>query len=921
MVMPSPLLETKLYAPGLRRGLVSRPRLTERLERGIESKLTLISAPAGFGKTTLLAEWLAAAPAGGRPVAWLSLDPGDNQPASFWAYLITALQTAAPGAGADALSLLQGPQPPPIETILATLLNELGAVPGDIVLVLNDYHVVDAPDVHDGMAFLLEHLPPLLHLVITTRADPALPLARLRARGELVEIRAADLRFTPDEAAAYLNESMGLDLDAPDVAALEGRTEGWIAALQLAALSIQGRDDVAGFIAGFAGDDRYIVDYLVEEVLHRQPEHVRGFLLRTSILERLSGPLCDAVSGQAGGKAMLEALDRGNLFLVPLDDRRRWYRYHQLFADVLQARLLDEQPELAPELHRRASDWYERNGERSEAIRHAMAGNDLERAADLIERAIPAMRSGRQDWSMLGWLEALPDELIALRPVLSVHYAGELLDRGQLEGAEAHLLDAERWLATTAEGDQGPAAGSAGPVVADEAEFRRLPGAIAIYRTAQAHLSGDAAGTIARAQQALELIDGDDHLGRGSAAGLLALAYWSRGALDAAHRSWADAMAGLQKAGHLADAVGCAIALADIRIAQGRHREAMSTYERGLRIATEHGALPVRGAADMHVGMSERFRERNDLDAAMQHLRASTELGEHASGRQNPYRWRVAMARIREAEGALDEALDLLDEAERVYVGDFYPMVRPIHALKARIWVAQRRLGEAMAWARDRSLSVKDDLDYVREFEHVTLARLHLAEARRVGDRHSLPPAMALLERLRQAADAGGRMGSVIEILVLQAIAYQLRGDVAAALEPLGSALMLAEPEVYARVFLDEGPSLAALLEAGMKRGIAPTYARELLTAFGPDKDRAPTRQDLIEPLSDRELEVLRLLTTDLDGPGIARELVVSLSTIRSHTKAIYSKLGANSRRAAVRRGEELGLLSGRDSRPQNRDA
>ncbi len=385
--MASPLLDTKLYVPRLRRGLVARPRLSERLDGGAESKLTLISAPAGFGKTTLLAEWLAAIPAGARSTGWLSLDPGDNQPATFWTYLIAALQTTAPGLGTGALSLLQSPQPPPIEAVLAMLLNDLAAVPGDIVLVLNDYHVIDAPDITDGMVFLLEHLPPQVHLVIATRADPALPLARLRAQGELVEIRAADLRFTPEEAATYLNEVMGLDLGAKDVAALEGRTEGWIAALQLAALSMQGRDDVAGFIAGFSGDDRYIVDYLVEEVLHRQPEAVRSFLLETSILGPLSGPLCDAVTGHDGGKAMLESLDRGNLFLVPLDDRRWWYRYHQLFADVLRARLMDERPELVPELHRRACEWYVEHGDRSEAISHAMAAGDFARAADLIELA------------------------------------------------------------------------------------------------------------------------------------------------------------------------------------------------------------------------------------------------------------------------------------------------------------------------------------------------------------------------------------------------------------------------------------------------------------------------------------------------------------------------------------------------------
>ena len=370
------LLETKLYLPRPRSQLVVRPRLSDRLNRTIESKLTLVSAPAGFGKTTLLSAWLAAGPADGRSVAWLSLDRGDSQPDSFWTYLVAALRTVDGAIGARALSLLREPQPPPIETILTTLLNELGASPNDLVLVLDDFHLIDAHGIQDGMAFLLEHLPPQVHLVITTRADPALPLARLRARGELVEIRAADLRFTPDEAAVYLNETMGLDLTVADVAALEGRTEGWIAALQLAALSIQGRDDAAGFIANFAGDDRYIVDYLVEEVLHRQPEQVRSFLLETSILTSMTGPLCDAVTGQVGGKAMLETLDRGNLFLVPLDGRRRWYRYHHLFADVLRARLLEERTGRVPALHRRACEWYEEHGDRSEAIRHAIAGGD-----------------------------------------------------------------------------------------------------------------------------------------------------------------------------------------------------------------------------------------------------------------------------------------------------------------------------------------------------------------------------------------------------------------------------------------------------------------------------------------------------------------------------------------------------------------
>ncbi len=404
--MPTALLETKLYVPRPRRGLVLRPRLSERLDRGAASKLVLVSAPAGFGKTTLLGEWLAAGPAapgGERLAAWLSLDRGDNDPGSFWAYVIAALRAVAPGVGEGALAFLRAPQPPAIEAVLTALLNDLAAVAGEIVLVLDDYHVIDGREVRDGMAFLVDHVPPGLHVVIASRADPVLPLARLRARGELAEIRAAELRFTAAEAAAYLNGMMGLELTARDVAALESRTEGWIAALQLAALSMQGRDDVAGFISGFAGDDRYVVDYLAEEVLARQSGRVQAFLLATCILGRLSGPLCDAVTGQGGGKAMLEALDRGNLFLVPLDDRRRWYRYHHLFADVLQARLLDEQPGQVPELHRRASAWYEQNGDRSEAVRHALAAGDFGRAADLVELAIPAIRRpGRRPSSVAG---------------------------------------------------------------------------------------------------------------------------------------------------------------------------------------------------------------------------------------------------------------------------------------------------------------------------------------------------------------------------------------------------------------------------------------------------------------------------------------------------------------------------------------
>jgi LuxR family transcriptional regulator, maltose regulon positive regulatory protein len=912
-VVPAPLLQTKFYVPRSRHGLVPRPRLSGRLDSGAASRLTLVSAPAGFGKTTLLAQWLAAGPAGPggeRAVAWLSLDRGDNDPASLWSYVIAALRTAVPGVGESALALLRASRPPPIQTVLTVLLNDLGAVAGQIVLVLDDYHVIDAREVQEEMAFLLDHLPAGLHVVIASRADPALPLARWRARGELAEIRAAGLRFTAEEAAAYLNELMGLQLSARDVATLEGRTEGWIAALQLAALSMQGRQDVAGFIAGFAGDDRYVVDYLAQEVLARQPDRVQAFLLQTSILGRLSGPLCDAVTGQGGGKAMLEALDRGNLFLVPLDDRRQWYRYHHLFADVLQARLLDEQPGQVPDLHRRASTWYERNGEPSVAISHALAARDFERAADLIERAIPAMRITRQEAAVHSWLKALPDEVIRVRPMLSFAVAGALLAGGEAEEVEGRLRDAGRWLTEETATGKGSPTRPAEMVVADEEEYRRLPGAIELYRSALALVRGDVPGTVRHARRTLDLALAEDHGVRAGAAGFLGLAFWTSGELEAAHSAWTECAAGLRRSGQIADIFGCAIAMADIRLAQGRLGEAMRTYEQALQRAAEPGGPELRGTADMYVGMSEVYRERDDLQAATQWLLRSQELGEHVGLPQNRYRWRVAMARVREAEGNLAGALDLLDEAERLYVGDYFPHVRPVPAVKARVQIAQGRLGEALGWAREQGLSADDELSYLREFEHITLARMLLARSADERAEASVHQGARLLERLLLAAEAGGRTGRVIEILVLRALAHHKLGDIAAALSCLERAMTLAEPEGYVRVFIDEGAPIASLLQAAAKQGIARNYVRRLLAAVGETGQDSPVKQGLIEPLSERELDVLRLLGTDLDGPGIARELTVSLNTVRTHTKHIYAKLAVTSRRAAVRRAAELHLLS-----------
>ena len=575
---------------------------------------------------------------------------------------------------------------------------------------------------------------------------------------------------------------------------------------------------------------------------------------------------------------------------------------------MLHARLLDEQPGQVPDLHRRASAWYQQNGEQPVAIGHALAAGDFERAADLVELAIPAMRRTRQEAAVRGWLEVLPDELIRARPMLSVAYAWALLSVGEFEGVEGRLRDAERWLDTTGmrEGSQAPSA----EMAVDDEEFRRLPAGIELYRSALAMARGDVLGTVRHARRAIDLAPEEDHLVRAAAAGMSGLAFWTSGDLEAGHSAYAECVAGLRRAGHIADIFGCSIALADIRLAQGRLGEAMRTYEQALQGVPEQGGPVLRGTADMYVGMSEVYRERDNLHAATQHLLRSQELGEHTGLPQNRYRWRVAMARIRQAEGDLAGALELLNEAERLYMGDMFPNVRPVPALKARVWIAQGRLSEALGWAHEQGLSVDDDLSYLREFEHITLARMLLARYRDEHAEASIHEATRLLERLLPAAEAGGRTGHVIEILVLRALAHQMLGDIPTALASLERAMTLAEPEGYVRVFIDEGPPMASLLRAVAKQGIARNYVRRLLAAVSETEHGSPVKQALIEPLSERELDVLRLLGTELDGPAIARELMVSLNTMRTHTKNIYAKLAVTNRRAAVRRAQELDLLS-----------
>ncbi|SFC65152.1 LuxR family transcriptional regulator, maltose regulon positive regulatory protein [Nocardioides terrae] len=899
------------------------------LKRATGSPVTLVSAPAGFGKTSLLGAWMSTgqdSAAGEHPVAWVSLDGRDRQPSTFWTYVLMALDRAVPGSGAAALTLLRSGQAP-VEAVLAGVVNELSVQPGDVTLVLDDYHLADSVDVAAGMAFFVDHMPPQLRLVISTRVDPALPLSRLRARGELLEIRASDLRFTPDEVASYLNDLHGFALTVTDIASLEARTEGWVAALQLAAISLRDRDDPSAFIAGFAGDDRFVVDYLADEVLSRQPDDVRRFLLDTSILSRLTGQLCDAVSpparsGGRSGKAMLEVLDRANLFLVPLDGRRTWYRYHHLFGDVLQSHLLEERPGDVSGLHRRAAAWYAEAGQVEAAVRHALAGDDLDQAADLIESSFRTLGRERREDLLSRWADQVPDEVLRDRPVLAIALIGGLMASNQFDGVERRLDHVEQLL-------RKPAAQL---VVRDPGELARVPAAVEMYRAAVALLGGDPPGAIARAERAIDLAVASDDLAVGAAAALSGLASWSTGDITAAHASYARSIPALTRVGHIADVLGCSVAMADMELRLGRLRDAERTFAHALGLAeanTPPGASVMRGTADMLVGLSRMAWYRNDLVASAEYLRRSDELGEAASLPQNPYRWRVGMARLRAAEGDLAAALELLDEAERVYVGDYSPNVQPVHASRARILAASGDLAGARAWARDHGVAVDDQLSYFREYEHITLARVLLAEHTSTGSRGPLDAAVGLLDRLLAAASDGGRVGSVIELEVLRAVAHDAAADRNAALEAIRHAVDLAETDGWVRVFVDAASALTPSLRELASRQPQSGYVHELLTAVtgsgsatevadggaAPGVGASPTGPPdpgavLVEALSDRELDVLRLLGSDLDGPAIARQLVVSLNTVRTHTKHIYTKLGVNNRRAAISRAHRLGLLS-----------
>ena len=655
------LLETKLYVPRPRSDLVPRARLLEALRQGAGQKLTVVIAPAGFGKTTLLADWLGNG-------AWVSLDANDNEPALFWAYFVRALQRIHPGIGRGTIALLESSRPPAIESILTTLLNEIDAIDSDFTVVLDDYHVIDAVPIHSGLTFLLDHLPRRMHLVIASRAEPPLPLARMRARGELTELRAANLRFTLDEASTFLTRVMELDISADETTTLEKRTEGWIAGLKLAALSMKARGTVVGFVEDFSGNNRYVADYLVEEVLKSERDDVRRFLLRTAILDRLSGSLCDAVTGDAGSQALLEDLARRNLFVVPLDDRGEWYRYHHLFADVLQRQARAEDPEAVRSSHTRASAWYAQHGSTAAAVRHALAAEDVDRAAELLEQSWPEKDRSYESAQWLARVKTLPETLVRQRPLLSMGYAWGLLNGGELEAVEPWLRSVEQQLAEMA--------------IADDERVKSLTTELAAARVYLAQSLGDTPGTLEHATRALELIPEGDVAARATGLALVALAKWGRGDLDGGYRTFADALATMRKAGQDLDVIRGTFVLGDIRVAQGRLREAVSIYENGLALARD---VANAETDELHLGLSEVYREWNDLPSAARHLDTLAQSAAGTAHKGNKMRWCTAMARVREAQGDLAGALDLLGEAEANERRDPIPRVRPIPALRARI--------------------------------------------------------------------------------------------------------------------------------------------------------------------------------------------------------------------------------------------
>ena len=906
------LLATKLHVPGSRPGFVPRPRLADRLDEGLKPGLVLVCAPAGYGKTVLLADW---AQRGQRPVAWLSLDAGDNDPARFWRHAVAALDQARPGIGRRVDSLLGPPVPRSFEGLVTALLNELAAPPSaeEALLVLDDYHLIDSQQVHASLGFLLEHRPPGLHVVLASRADPPLALARLRARGQLAELRAAELRFTADEAAALLQQvadATGVALPDAAVAALAARTEGWAAGLQLAALSLRGQPDVTGFVAAFTGSHRYVLDFLAEEVLERQGGQVRAFLLETSVLERLSGPLCDAVTGRAGSQALLEQVERAGLFLVPLDEVRGWWRYHQLFADLLRARL-EQQGGRASELHQNAAAWHEERGLADDAIRHAMAAGQMTWAARLIEQHFNRVYNVRGEGATIQrWLSALPDDLVWSRPRLLLMQAQLAGASGRVEEMEPLLDAAERASAGAAEEPFEPTVGRAMSWLVN------VPAHIALDRAYLAQLRGDAEGTAAFSSRALAESSEGEQMLNSIAQGFLAVAEWLRGRLAEAEHALVSSIDGWRVAGQLTmTAWGCHD-LSQVQRAQGRLDAAVRTCQQALEITAPPGRAPLPAAGPAYVELAEVAYQRNDLDVALRHVTEGIALCQQFVFAPPLAAGLVTLAWIRQATGDPAGALEAIGEAGRAAPGPA-GLLNPVPAQRARLLLAQGDLAAAARWTQETGLGADDEPDYPREAGHLALARVLLAQ--------SQPgQALALLDRLHTAAVSQCRTGSVIEAGALRALALAASGEQAAAVAALAAALRLACPQGYVRVFADEGPPMAALLgrliaaqrsghaAAGVPLGCLARLQRAFDAQHAvrhPGQDTAAAIPGIVEPLTARELEVLSMLAAGSSNRAIARQLVVTLDTVKRHVTHILGKLGAANRTEAAARARELGLI------------
>ncbi|KRE55443.1 LuxR C-terminal-related transcriptional regulator [Phycicoccus sp. Soil748] len=897
------VLGTKLRLPVARPNLVPRRRLTDRLATALP-RVVLVSAPAGFGKTTLLAQWLRDSDDPDRRVAWVSLDEADNDPARLLEHVVAALASVRDLP--DASRLMADDADPPALAVLTSVVNDLDLHAGSTVLALDDYHVVESPEAQAVTAFLLEHAPPQLTLAIATRADPMLPLPRLRARGELLELRAADLRFTQDETSSFLDRVMGLELPPADVRALADRTEGWVAGLQLAGLSLQGVQDSTGFVHDFTGTNRFVLDYLVDEVLAHQPADVRRFLLDTSVLHELTGSLTDALTGRSDGGAVLEALDRGNLFVVPLDDQRTWYRYHHLFVEALRARLLSDHPDRVPLLHHAASVWYAARDRPLDAVRHAFAAAEPAHAAGLVEWALPDLRRERRDGLLRQWLTALPDDAVRDRALLATYRAWTRLVEGDLDGVDAWLADAESAY------EAHPPVPAPQASAATREELRTLPATIAIFRASAAQARGDTDASKRHAHRALDLAGPDDHMARGGAAGFLGMAAWAEGDLGEAVTTFTTAVRSLAAAGDVADEFGGTVPLGSMWVARGRPDEARRLFERALAGAQDHPGAALATLGDLHVGLADVLVEQGHLDLAGEHLRAASALGDTASLLENRYRLTMTAARLHRAQGDLDAALRLLQHSADRYVPGFFPDIRPLAAQRARLHIARGLLDDAREWATTAGVDQQVAGGYLEEFNQLTYVRLLIAEQRADPDPGAaadrLGEAESRLTAIAAGAGAGGRGATVVEVHLLRSLLHDARGQHAAALGELARALDLGVPHGFVRLFLDEGEPLEQLLAAAERHPAAAAHARTLRHAtYLPGAATADT--GVADALSERELDVLRLLATTLTGPDIARELYVSVNTLRTHTKHIFTKLDVNTRRAAVERARELGHL------------